>query len=401
MLSYIGVVLLCIVSMFTVSCENKETARKHDLTPKSESVKVVLTDQDKKEIEAFAIELEESIYDENRTFFSDRFDLNRLYDIAMKGLELKAKERVQFKRGLSKNKVATKEGLVNIVVSSDAHYLKIVHKTKPALLFRIILEDGSFTYCEFILARNKKNSNWDIVDLFFYGNGKPTSDIVREAAAQLMPNKGKIDSIMMKAFEQAKQVNDLVVQGNAKKAWSKWKKINPKAYKSRIVVVYGYNAAAQIYVDDLASENSGKELKEIFAVIQKEFPSDPGFALLELGIHEINEDYDKFRETLERVREMVGDDPYLLLQESLADIGEEKFDEAIKKIDAFEQLEPDSIYVYDVYWAIYLANKDHKSMRESLTEFTELYETEKSFFSEDPNFKEFINSPEGQAWLKE
>lgn len=398
-LSWIAGLILCVSSLIVVSCKSKEVARKHDLDPKDELVRVVTSDEDKVEIKLFQQELSEAFDNADRSFLEKRFNIKRLLEMAVKGLDLAGKEKADFGRGMRSAGPSTKRQLVDTFMNSNLRFMKSVNQTRPALLYRMIMNDDSFTYVEFHLEKSRK---WEIVDLYFYTNGKPTSHMVREASAQMLPNKGGLDNEMLRALKKSRESEVLTKQGKPRKAWEKWKTISPKAHHSRAVLTYGYMAAFQLCQAEIeTNEDVGSELKEVFSLMSKNFPNDPGFAILELAVHHLNGDYDKYRDAINRIRKQVGDDPYLDLQEAIVDLAEEEWDVAIERAERSLREEPETLEAYDVLWAANLGKKDYKRMTELLSSFVELYEVEKSVFIDEPSYQEYFASPEGQAWLKE
>jgi len=390
----IGGMLLCAISMSIVSC-----GKKHDLNPQAESEQVE-GDETREEIMAFQRKLSESLNNQDSTFLQQRFNIDRLTEIAYEDLDLSDEEREKLLQGMKISGPALTQQLVSTVVNANTRFIKMVNETKPALLYRLIMDESGFTYVEFYL---EKNQHWEIVDLNFYTNGEPTSHLIRKSVAQGTSNKrAGVDEEIIRAIQQANEVATLTNQGQLRKAWDKWKSISPKAHNNRIVLTTGYTAAFRIALSEVGkTENVGSELKEVFAVMSKNFPNDTSFALLELAVHDLNNDYDKFREAVNKIRTKVGNDPYLNIQEAYADLGEEKWAAAIKKAKLTLKEEPELGEPYDVLWAAYLGQKDYKSMADSVREFSALYGVEKSFITSEPSYKEFIDSPEGQAWLNE
>jgi len=355
--------------------------------------------EEEAEVVAFQHELSEAFGNTDRSFLEKRFNINRLMEIALEGLDLESKEKAEFFRGMKSVGSATKQQLVDSLMNSHMRFMKPVNQTRPALLYRMIMEDDSFTYVELHLEKRRR---WEIVDLFFYTNGKQTSQMIRGAAAQMLPRKGGVDDVMVEALNEAKEVGVLANQGESRKAWEKWKTISPKGHSSRVVLAYGYMAAFQLCQADVeTNDDYGSELKEVFTLMSKKFPNDPGFAILELAIHDLNGDYDKYRDAISRIKEQVGDDPYLDLQEAYADLIEEKWDVVIAKAKLALNKEPEIFEAYDILWGAYIGKKDYKGMTDSLRGFVELYEVDKSVFTDEPSYEGYFSSPEGQAWLKE
>lgn len=393
------ITLITTGSLMTISC--KDTTKSHDLAPLSENTKVEITEEDKKEIDAFAEELTRTINEGDNSFFADRFDILKLGELALTGLDLSEEEKRGARNGLNRNLPASKQQLLQVIGTSHIKFIKFVHETRPALLYRLIMEDESFTYCEFILDKRAADKKWEIVDLFMYANGKRTSEVMRDGMAQMLPNSGKFNQVMLDAMEKIQDVANLNHSGNYQKAWDTWETINPKAHTNRIVLMQGYMAAFQLYnVSIETTAEITEPLLKVVSIMEKQFPGDAGLAIMQLGVHEINKDAKKYRETVQKIRDKVGEDPFLDLVEASADLIDGNNELFLKKAMEFQAVEPDTFYTYPYIWGGLLEKQDYKTLSSSLDEFITRFEADASLFFDDEDFKLFYDSPEGKAWLE-
>jgi len=357
-------------------------------------VKKELSEEDLRSISDFEAKLSDSIINEDDSFLKDKLNVDELLKIATKGIDFKNKEKKTFLAGVKRGLAQSKAQLINLFVTSDLTYIRLVHETRPALLYRIIMPDSSFTYGEFHLAKMPADG-WEIVDLHLYSNGVTTSTMLRESMSHVVGGTTQ-NKKMQVAIQKASKLGEKSRAGDFKTAWEGWKKIDPLAHKNRSVVMAGYVAAFGLYMND--TEND-EPLKEIVSLMVKHFSDDAGFSILELGIHEINKDYKKYREAIGRIRQRVGEDQYLDLLESAVDLDNGDYDKVVETALAFKKSEPYSTDAYGMLWLAYTGKKDYVSMTKSLNEFEGVFGIHKSQIRDDPDFKAYCESPEGKAWL--
>jgi len=386
---------LCCSLFFCNSCEKK--ARVHDLSPKGESVKVILSDEDEKSIQAFEGELSQAFVDGDAAFFDDRFNVKELLAIAVKGLDIKGNKRKSFLAGVKDSEKQIKTTLSQTFLTSEMTYLKTVHETKPALLYRVLMADNSFTYCEFHLAKRSSRKKWEIVDLYLYANGENSSALIRQNWAQMMPRHGGLDKAMSATMGKVRQIQVDTQNGDYDKAWRDWKTIDSKFYNNRSVLMTGYVAAFQSFMSDFSKTD---RLEEVVGVMQKNFPGDGGFAIMELAIHEINKDYDKYRDSISKLRSKVGEDSFLDLLELTAEHGEKNYDKVISVATSYLEEDPDSLYAHDFLIYAHAGKKDYSALGEALSEYKEYYELDTELLLEDAELVPFFESAQGKDWLK-
>jgi len=397
---------LCIISssLFCVSCKDK--TRAHNLTPDSETKEQLvqkLSEEDKQAIDKFRKDLSQSLDDGDKSFLSDNINVEQLAKIALEGLDLSKSEKNKFITGFMSSATANLNQFAENIAQTDTRYIKFINESRPALLFRSIKNaDGTFYYVEFHLSK-KQNNEWEIVDLYFYSNGKTNATMLRASIAASV-GKTEKNKIHQEAIAKTSIIHDKIRVKDYQQAWEIWKEIDPQTHTDRNITRTGYKAAFQHYInspyESAQQKQASNNLSEIFNIIHKHFPNDPGFAIIELGLHDLNKDYVKYRAAVNTIKSIVGKDLYLDLLDTNADLAEKKFDAAIIKANAFREQEPHINKPYYVLWDAYMSKKDYTGVALTFDQFEEHFGLDHNLLIKDTSFNDFFTSEVGKAWLK-
>ncbi len=395
-----NILCLFILSLFaTVAC--KDQKRTHNLKPLSESAVVYIDDEKKESMEKFASELVESVNDGDGSLMEDRLNVQAMYDIALRGLDLEKKELSQLNRAFSEKLSETKKTLLGVLCSGKLSWIRVVARARPALLYRVDMLDGTFTYVELHLKKRESDAQWEIVDLHFFSNGKPNSGLIRDLAAKSLPKYGKPDPVMEDALIQLPSIMAKLANKDNDGAWAEWQKLGSKAKENRAILGVGYQIAFQGYFTDMSNLKWKDALREVMGGMQKNFPDDPGIAMMQLSVHEINEEWSKYREAVGKIRNAVGGDhDFLDVLELTADLGEKKFKKVIKVAKNYLDKHPNDLDVGAILWYGYAGSGDFTELTDSLRKFSESYELIPEALQEDELLKPYLESTEGKAFIK-
>jgi len=368
---FISYSLLTACTILTLSC--KEKPRSHDLTTANE-----------------------------RDFLDKNLNFEKLVKIAIRGIDFRNNEKKKFLAGFRKESNKSKGLLINKIADSQVKYIKFVNTTRPALLYRMLSSDDTFGYIEFHLSK-KLDNKWEIVDFYFYATGKSQSEVLRDFIAKGI-GKNTQNTIHLEALQKVQKAQKAFHAAKYDEAWKAWANINPKAHTDRVITILGYSIALQQYMnaplDSEAESNASKNILQIYETIKQNFPNDPGFAILELAIHEINKDSTQYLEAIDTIRSIVGEDPFLDLQESGADIIDKNYSAAINKIQNFIQLEPTLDYAYYLMWDICLVDKDYETLAKNFDKFDAIFGLNHEVLQEEEAYAPFFESEVGKNWLK-
>ncbi|MBI3097530.1 MAG: hypothetical protein HYY93_04685 [Planctomycetes bacterium] len=351
------------------------------------------------ECQALGVEIQESIDASDPSVLNGAVDLDALLERAMAGVEAPAKERSDFKAGLTSTFDFGKAICDTLQGNPGYSFLrtrKVDGTTR--LLYRLITPEGGLNYHEHILTRSPEGKV-RIIDTYIYLTAETLSQTFRRSwlpvAAEA--NRGAIDKLLGSESEYIKHVDEIVrmselkQKGEDRAAMEVYAKLPASLKPEKSVQIIRLSCAMRI---------GGKDYEGAIEDFRKFHPKDPALDLILIDGHVMAGKHAEAVADIDRLDRNVGGDPYLdVLRASIWMEGKD-LDKARDSAKRATEKDPESLQAWLVRLSIALSRKDHADTASFLSKIEEDFGIEWKDLTEVPEYADFVKSPEYEKWME-
>jgi len=150
-----------------------------------------------------------------------------------------------------------------------------------------------------------------------------------------------------------------------------------------------------------AMEVGDPEYLQALEDLRRLYPDDPCVELKSIDYFRLMKQYDSARKSCDRVSELVGGDPSMLVAKGHLYLAENNVAKARDMFDAAVAAEPTLVDAYLGFVELSLAEKNFGDTLRWLNTLRDRFQVEFADPTSLPEFAEFVKSPEYQAWVAE
>lgn len=351
----------------------------------------------------FCQEFAEMVMQQDVVGANQTLDFDALFTKVTRDLEMSGKDLADFKIGMKRSLDGNSfaNGLVKEVQQGGSWQFLNLRKQRGnhCAWFRMKSSVGGLNYHLMYLHKNKQGKI-QVEDIYIMLAGEKMSDLMRpfaEQAAQELNRKG-LNKFLIRESEVVKHMPQFLAMQERHKAQD-FQGVR-KLYETMPPALQSMKAVLIIYLLSCAAQEDYETCDRVIGEMRRRDPSDGCLDLLSIDTYYTAKQYDRCLESLERIDKIVGGDPDL--RELSSSIYMEKGDFA-KAIEQAEQLRDSPGYELAGHWqlvAIALTRQDHPEVARLLLLLEKDFGIEFLDLSQQPEYANFVQSPEYQAWLK-
>lgn len=342
---------------------------------------------DPAEATLLAKKIEKSIAEKDASLMNDLMDIKEMEARSMDGLDISSRDRRDISKGFEqKMKMGTQ--VVNSVTGEDDayQYLRTREKNgKTHILFILNSAMGGINYHDILVERDPSTEKLSITDIFIFASGeylsKTLRDLIKTILKQMEGGSGDVNKL--NEFQQAAQS-----QRSFATVERKYQDL-PADLKA--------NKAVMLLRTMAAGDGDEGVYNDVLAEFEAAFPNDPSLDLMMLDKTYLDERWGDMVGHLEDLAEALGGyDSQLLALKSVAHIGEEKYEEAVKAANS--SLEMGENYTARTF--LFMAHFMMENWDEAIKGYDYLINTggEKPEDLEMEGFEAFAASEAYKAW---
>ena len=299
-------------------------------------------------------------------------------------------------------------GWLRNIMGNDLKALRVHERDGlPAVVLRLKPEAGGVNYVD-IIAR-PHGDGFRAVDMFTYMYASYVSDEMRNLMATMQPasGPGKVAAWLGVAIpddamlRHLKTGGDLMNSGDAA-GLLRFSDSLPQKYRDhRMFFMLRMQALMA-----LSGSGDGKHdpayrqaLRSAPDILGKDSTTD----LLLVDLHLLDNNLEAAEASILRVQEIIAGDPFLKVVQANIRRMMKDYEGALKLANEAQMEEPDLYDAVDARLSIHVEQKDYPALAEELRSFkrTSGVTLDRKSLAEDPQFAEFLASPEFEEWEKE
>jgi hypothetical protein len=331
----------------------------------------------------------------------DRVDMGALLDRTFKGVDANTDFAKGFRTGAQRAGYQAGKTLLSYLKSggSMAFRKPVTLDGEPAAQIRILNADGSFNVFELVVAK-KADGSLEVVDVFDLVQGEKTSQVLRRLALMTFAeaDQGLVDKLMgkeqllIKNAGALKSMTEDIRAGKNAEAAAVYQKL-PKELQDERTFLRLY-AQVAFAVDE-------KEYSRALGRYLELYPEDPAAQVMAIDYHFLKKDWPKVAKTLDNVEKRVGtDDGWIEILRGNASIASGHRSEAKEHFKKAVAREKNMVQGYELLVGLSLEDKDWKETSKWLAAMETDGGIKLKDLSTVPEYKGFVGSKEGQAFLK-
>lgn len=356
-----------------------------------------------KECLAFGAEIEEVVARGDANALNALINWNALVDRAIGGLNMSAESRRGFSSGFRQS-LGGPDGLALQVVQAIAHggsyrLLRVRRKGDGwEVLFRLNSEDG-LNYHAFQVVK-QSSERVRAIDLYIFSTGEDFSKSIRRLILPVVAQQSKSwleklttdETDMVKHMKDFQQLGDCIRTEQYQRALDIAARLPESLRQQKVILLMRYQAAQNV---------SERELQNVIAEFQRLYPNDASLDLILIDGYLLKKEYDKALASVDRLDKSVGGDSFLnVIRANI--LGEQgMLTEAIAAANAAIEGNPDMQECYLTLVGLHLLSKDHARTVEALNLLEQRFEMQYNDLRQVPEYADFVQSPEGQQWMRE
>lgn len=217
--------------------------------------------------------------------------------------------------------------------------------------------------------------------------------LARELSKSWLEKLTSAESSYIQHYGTIEQMVSAMQRGNPQESLNAYQRLPESLKNDKNVLSLRYQAASQLEDYD--------EVMATAVAMQQAYPGDPCLDLVMIDTYFLRGEYEKALGCFDRIEQVVGTDPILAGMRGSVLIGAQRFDEAKILVEQGIEVAPDLIDNYWVMVTLGLTTKDHTLAYEYLNRIGSNFEVSWNDLREQPEYAEFVVSPEGKQWLSE
>ena len=278
--------------------------------------------------------------------------------------------------------------------SGSYHFLRVHQDAADGssrALFRMISANG-LNYHDLVLGLDAQGKPV-FKDVFVFVSGEMMSQTMKRTFKQMLAGQqqGKPMDDYARGMLRLAEMRQLIAQQRGAEALKIYDQLPEAAKGDKAMQIVRMTAASQ------ADEAAYKAALDDF---EKRFKGDSSLELMQIDQQFMRKDYAAVGKTLDRLDARVGGDPYLNLMRANARMIQNDLSGAKQFAAKAAAAEPGLYDAHDALLMISLKEKNHAETAKQLALFEDHFGMAFQDLANAPDFADFVQSPEYQAWLK-
>jgi acyl carrier protein len=351
--------------------------------------------------DAFAAALERAVNTEDVVRFREEFDTGAFRSLVFSGFDGNNQEarslRASFEKTLENMPSQVFDQILQQVHGGGSYeYLRTIERDdgfRP--VFRLRTPEGAINYHEYRLIRRPRGARFS--DVFIYASGERLSETMQRLLLTALPPDKQTILASLSGSAQASLRRALPLQdislafkrGEHQHVLAMYESLSPELRAEKTIQIFRVMSAQK--VDEAAYSAAMDDYRAAF-------PNDPSIYLMSLDSHLLARRFKEYHDTLDRLNEQVGGDPYLEAMRANVLIMEGKFDQAKTIAQSMLAADPLSIDAHWLLVSLSLAQKSFEATRSLLTTLRDEIGVPLGDLTQVPEYAEFVASPEFAKW---
>jgi tetratricopeptide (TPR) repeat protein len=325
------------------------------------------------------------------------FQLRLMRESGASDQDLKGFDRI-FREGIQGG--GFRNGLIREIENGGNYKFLRIHVVdgRQRALFRIVGNDGSANYHDYILSRFP-DGKIGMQDVYLYSDGETLAQSMRwRHAAMFAKHSGKAISDAERVFlDHASEVAAMsraLASSKFDEARQKFELLPQSVQDDKTVLL--------LYLRGI-SRNVGAEQDEYLKRIDKLrllFPADPCIEYCSIEYFRTKKEYEQALRAIDSFAKRVGGDSFLKSWRADILIDCKRYDEARQYIDSALKDEPDLENAYWLRISLSLHENKYAETLDCLKKIATTFKAHDIDFSQDPEFDDFRKSPQYGEWEK-
>ena len=314
--------------------------------------------------------------------------------------------QAEIRRGFMKGIQQREGGWLWSVMSGDVHFLRARERLGfPALLLRIKTADGAVSYVDLLVR--PEGASFRIVDMFNYIFATTASEESRNLLGMMLSKSAGGGLATMLGIPQMDEktgsilisLNEASRAGNATEVLRICDSLTPGLKLQRSFFIIRLQALMALSSSNKFDEQYKEALRAAPDILGKDSTTD----LLMVDLLFMEKDFRGAEDCLKRLDGIIGGDPYLKYLRAGARMQMKDYAGVLELADQAAKEDPKMADVVDLRLAVHLARRDFKAAVEELRAFKRNFGPvlDRTALAAEPQYAEFLTSPEFAAWEKE
>ncbi len=326
----------------------------------------------------------------------------RVFEKIPAGMPNVADMRRGFMNGIKKRE----GGWLWSAMSGDVHFLRTRERLGyPAVLLRIKTAEGAVSYVDALVR--PEGEGFRVVDMFNYVFASTASEESRNVLAVMLSKSagGSLGALFGTLHLDEKNaailvsINDATRAGNMAEVLRICDGLPPELKTQRIFFILRLQALMGVNSTGKYDQQYKEALRAAPEILGKDSTTD----LLMVDLMFMENDFKGADDCLKRLDDIIGGDPYLKFLRGGAHLQMKDYAGVLQLADEAAKEDPTMADVVDLRIGVHLARKDYKALVDELRAFKSKFGAvlDRKALADDPQYAEFLKSPEFAGWEKE
>ena len=338
------------------------------------------------DIEAFARLLESEIGAGRAEIFAERFDGDTFLDRANEGRQIGAMLMGELRRQFRQNPDFLDEIVNDLRSGGHYRFLRVVERDGALRArFRLLSSNGGINYHDLLLSPDATGEG-QIVDLYVFLTAEDLSSTI----GRLMDVLAAEEAYSPRT-EAYTTFIDHYNAGQFREAWGAY----PDEY------IDAENKKAMMLMRVMIGMNVGdREYYQALQAFADAFPGDPSLSLLQIDVHHNSGDFEALLETVNRLEESVGEDPYLNMYRGIAHDELDAPKVALQHVREALSFEPKVLLPNAFEFELLVELERFEEAADALRRISDMgIELNPYYIESEASNQAFVQSKAYQAWL--
>ncbi len=291
-------------------------------------------------------------------------------------------------------------------MSGEVHFLRLRERVGyPAVLLRIKTPEGAVSYVDALVK--PEGDGFRVVDMFNYIFASTASEESRNVLAVMLSKSagGGLAALLgtlhldEKNAEILVSINEATRAGNMVEVLRICDGLPAKLKTQRTFFLLRLQALMAVNTTGKYDEQYKEALRAAPEILGKDSTTD----LLMVDLLFMDNDFKGADDCLKRLNDIIGGDPYLTFLRGGAHMQMKDYAGVLALADQVAKEDPTMAEVVDLRLAVHLARKDYKALVDEMRAFKSKFGAvlDRKALADDPEYAEFLKSPEFAGWEKE
>ena len=367
-----------------------------------------LTEEMKPKLMEFAEDLISEISNGDMAAVNTFCDYEALAARVFEGVEAGGLTGIQLRQGFLSS--IEKQGYFSEIADADLRPLRVIERDGfPAVTLRILPSSGGVNYIDLLIWQNE--DAFKVIDMHTYLYGSLSSTDTRDMLAAVLADSDQqaFAKILGISGENVKELvaavqtlNEKAKAGDQEGLVEAYRGFPVEVQKLRLPFMR-YLTALQQLNSAGANEDHAAAYREAIQKAPTVFGTDATTDLLLVDELLLRESYDAAIETVNRVDETIGGDPYLHVLRGWIFFQKGQMADVMRCIALADQEEPELVAVVDLKLSYHAKTQDYAALVQELKDFKVRFGTRlgRAELSQEAQYEEFLKSDEFAAYEKQ